>query len=114
MDRTMDKDRLKDIQGIALHGVCSGRGCDDCNNTGTNYQVSTHDWILIRDELVGKIDRLTRELHVVINFKPDLVKQLPEALRDYIRKLETLCDPGGLVQENEALRVQNSELLNRV
>lgn len=99
MDRTMNKDRLKDIQGIALHGVCSGQGCDDCNNTGTNYRVSAHDWVLIRDELVGEIDQLTRELQAVTNFKPDpsFVNQLPEALRGYIHDLETLCDPGGLV-----------------
>ncbi len=112
----MNSDRLDDIRGITLHDDCSGRGCDGCKNTGTNYRVSVCDWVKIKDELLGEVDRLVRELNVVTNFKPDPehVNQLPDAIRDYIRDVQTLCDPGGLVQSNAALRGQNAEILNHL
>lgn len=116
MDCLMDRNRLDDIRGVALHDPCSGRGCDGCNNTGTNYRVSVCDWVRMKDELLGEIDRLMHELNVVTNFKPDSehVNQLPEAIRSYIHDLITLCDPGGLVQENAALRDQNAEVLAHI
>lgn len=108
----MDSDRLNDIKGIAVHIPCDGRGCDGCKGTGTNYQVSAPDWVQIRDELVSEIDRLRYELRVVTNFRPtpDCINRLPDALRDYIHQLETICNPAGLVQDNVVLRDQNEQL----
>ena len=107
----MDKDRLNDIRGIAAHVPCNGQGCDICGGTGTNYRVSTNDWVRIKDELVSEVDRLARELRVVTNFRPtpDHINKLPDALRDYICQLETSCDPTYL-SIDDALRVVASRI----
>ncbi len=109
----MNKDRLANIKGITVHDICFGLGCDECNNTGTNYQLSVSDWIRLRDELLSEVSRLVGELQVVTNFKADAdhINRLSDPLRGYIYDLETLCDPAGLVQENAMLRDQNKELL---
>lgn len=44
----------------------------------------------------------------------DNINRLPGPVRDYVCNLVTLCDPAGIVQENEALRRQNAELLRMI
>ena len=38
------------------------------------------------------------------------INNLPDPIRKYIASIETLCDPGYLVQENAAVREENSLL----
>lgn len=41
----------------------------------------------------------------------EYINQLPKELRDYIRDLETMCDPSGMVQEIASLKEQRDALL---
>ena len=41
---------------------------------------------------------------------PENINNLPDPIRKYIHCLATLCDPGYLVQENAAVREENSLL----
>lgn len=39
------------------------------------------------------------------------INSLPKGLREYVCHIETLCDPGGLVQENAHLREDRDALV---
>ena len=56
-----------------------------------------------------------KEIEVKLyNWKPtaENINNLPEKIRDYIKELETVCDPAGIIQDNACL-LENVKALTR-